>query len=201
MRFSDKTSTLSPQKQEIISAAKDLFAQYGYDGLSIRDLANHCGLATATIYHHFRDKEDIFAHVLCNDFLIVHKRGMEIALGAGDALSKLCSVIRLHASLMGENRLMIMSVMRRIKAMEGDLPDFVKEILPRLLEPLATIIEQGIHEGVIRPVDPKVAAVCALGMLNSLFTFSLVFEQTDMSDTITQYVSDIFVHGIVHKDS
>jgi AcrR family transcriptional regulator len=201
MLFFEKTGALTPQKQEIISAAKDLFAQYGYDGLSIRDLATHCGLATATIYHHFRDKEDIFAHVLCHDFSIVHKRGMEIALGDGDALFKLRSVIQLHANLLAENRLLVMSVMRRIKTMEGDLPNFVKETLPRLLEPLATIIEQGVREGVIRPVDPKVAAVCALGMLNSLFTFSLIFEQTGMSDTITQSVHDIFLHGITHKDS
>jgi hypothetical protein len=91
--------------------------------------------------------------------------------------------------------------MRRIKTMEGDLPDFVKETMPRLLEPLATVIEQGVREGVIRRVDPKIAAVCALGMLNSLFTFSLVFEQTGISETVTQSVHDIFLHGITHKDS
>lgn len=201
MLFSDITHTLSPQKQEIIAAAKDLFAQYGYDGLSIRDLANHCGLATATIYHHFRDKEDIFAHVLCHDFSITHKRGMDIALGDGDALAKLRAVLHLHARLMAENRLLIMSVMRRIKVMEGDLPDFVRETLPRLLEPLVTIIQQGVREGVVRAVDPNVAAVSALGMLNLLSTFSIIYEQSDMSDTITQYVNDILLHGIARQDS
>ena len=57
-------TTASPQKLAILDVAQVLFTEQGYEGLSIRDLAQHCGLAKATIYHHFRDKEGLYAAVI-----------------------------------------------------------------------------------------------------------------------------------------
>ena len=56
-------ATVSPQKLAILDVAQVLFTEQGYEGLSMRDLAQHCGLAKATIYHHFRDKENCYAAV------------------------------------------------------------------------------------------------------------------------------------------
>jgi AcrR family transcriptional regulator len=192
---------MTPQKEEIIAAARDLLGQYGYDGLSIRDLAQRSGLATATIYHHFRDKEDILLHVLEHDAVAVNSRGMAIATSEQDAQVKLCALIHSHARMVFENRLTAMTTMRRIKTMERAMPWFIERILPRLLEPIMLVIEQGIEQGVFRPIDTKLATFSLLGMLHANFTFCMVMEDQSLTETIVDHIADMFVHGIAKQNS
>lgn len=39
------------QREAIVSGAAELFAHYGYLGVSMNDLAAACGLRKATLYH------------------------------------------------------------------------------------------------------------------------------------------------------
>ena len=43
-------------RRTILDAAEALLAEGGYDGFSIRRLADRCGYTAPTIYHHFGDK-------------------------------------------------------------------------------------------------------------------------------------------------
>jgi len=47
----------------IRSAAKRLFAQYGYEGFSIRTLANESGFGISSIYHFFKDKDELLKKI------------------------------------------------------------------------------------------------------------------------------------------
>lgn len=53
-----RDKTLSHEK--IIQAARDEFAEYGYDKASMRRIGNRCGLTAAALYRHFDNKEDMF---------------------------------------------------------------------------------------------------------------------------------------------
>jgi AcrR family transcriptional regulator len=46
-------------RQDIIDAAAGLVAEDGYAGLTMRALAQRCGVPTMTLYRHVRDKEDL----------------------------------------------------------------------------------------------------------------------------------------------
>lgn len=51
-------------RQRILDAARELFAQHGYAGTSIRMIARHCGISDPTIHYHFRDKAEIYEALL-----------------------------------------------------------------------------------------------------------------------------------------
>ncbi len=44
-------------QQHIFEAAKRIFAERGYDGLSMRTLAKDAGITLSVIYHHYPDKD------------------------------------------------------------------------------------------------------------------------------------------------
>lgn len=44
---------------QIFETACRLFAQRGFDGVSMRDLARECGVSKATLYHYFPDKDSL----------------------------------------------------------------------------------------------------------------------------------------------
>jgi AcrR family transcriptional regulator len=46
-------------REDVIDAAAELVAERGYAGLSMRTLAQRCGVATMTLYRHVRTKEDL----------------------------------------------------------------------------------------------------------------------------------------------
>ena len=46
-------------REDVIDAAAELVAERGYAGLSMRALAERCGVATMTLYRHVRTKEDL----------------------------------------------------------------------------------------------------------------------------------------------
>jgi AcrR family transcriptional regulator len=52
------------RRTAILDAALALFSHQGYRGTSIRDIAAKAGVSTGNVYHHFRDKEDIFETLL-----------------------------------------------------------------------------------------------------------------------------------------
>jgi AcrR family transcriptional regulator len=188
---------VSPQKAELINIAHQLIAEFGYDGFSIRDLAHRSGLATATIYHHFRDKEDIFLHVLEVDAVTVHSRAMMIVNGEGEPLAKLQQLIHSHSRMLYEDRLVAMSTMRRIKSMEDRLDWFLTRILPLLSEPIQLVLEQGVAQGVFRPMDTQLAALSLLGLLHQHCIFALVLDMQERSEAIGDHVVTLFLHGIL----
>jgi AcrR family transcriptional regulator len=47
----------------IRTTAKHMFAQYGYEGISMRSLAQECGVGLSSIYHFFRDKDVLLKDV------------------------------------------------------------------------------------------------------------------------------------------
>ena len=52
------------RRQEIISAAIDLFYEYGYQRASVRDICRKVGLTQAAIYYHFHNKEEILFTII-----------------------------------------------------------------------------------------------------------------------------------------
>jgi AcrR family transcriptional regulator len=44
------------QREMILACAATLFAQHGYPGTSMNEVAHACGLSKATLYHYYKDK-------------------------------------------------------------------------------------------------------------------------------------------------
>lgn len=51
------------QKEAILSSAASLFAHRGYLGTSMNDVAEACGLSKPTLYHYYRDKEEMLVSI------------------------------------------------------------------------------------------------------------------------------------------
>ncbi len=82
----------SPRRKELTRLAAQLFVQEGFDRTTVRMLAQEMGIKSGSLFHHFRDKQEILAAVI--------EEGTENALViAKEALSRCDSSAssRLHA--------------------------------------------------------------------------------------------------------
>lgn len=70
---------VAQRRQEIVTAAWELFAERGYRATGIGDIAKHLGAAHGTVYLYFKSKRDILEAVLD----LVLERFIEASFGAG----------------------------------------------------------------------------------------------------------------------
>ncbi len=62
-------TTLSKGARSILKEAEELFANKGFDAVSINEIAKQAGVSKANIFHHFQSKDRLFLEVLkiaCN---------------------------------------------------------------------------------------------------------------------------------------
>lgn len=65
-------------KEKIFRVSIDLFSQFGYDGVSIRQIARNVGIKESSIYNHYKSKESILDAIL--DYYINKMTEEEISL-------------------------------------------------------------------------------------------------------------------------
>ena len=58
-------SSCQSTKDKILTVALDMFSTRGYSSVSIRDISKAIGIKESSIYYHFKNKQDIFEHLLC----------------------------------------------------------------------------------------------------------------------------------------
>ena len=58
-----KATMTQDTHQAIFTAAKKIFAERGYDGLSMRNLAKEVGISLSVIYHHYSDKDVLLEEI------------------------------------------------------------------------------------------------------------------------------------------
>jgi AcrR family transcriptional regulator len=65
-----QADTKSDTRQRILDVALDLFTEQGYDGTSLREIAEQLKITKAAIYYYFESKEDILMalHMRIHDF-------------------------------------------------------------------------------------------------------------------------------------
>jgi len=51
------------QREMILTGAAELFAQRGFHGTSMNEVADACGLSKATLYHYYRDKTELLISI------------------------------------------------------------------------------------------------------------------------------------------
>ena len=195
---------LSTSKQAILDAAQELLGQYGYAGLSMRELAQASGLAKATIYHYFHDKEEIFRQVMERDMRLVHEHIVAAIENETSACGKLQAFIATYFALVHERRTSIMSVMREISKHKELFREVICAHRHTHLSPLMNLIQQGIDEGVFRPTNVEYTTYSLLGMLNSLAVFPLFNEEgldahlgeAESQQAATEHILQLILSGI-----
>jgi AcrR family transcriptional regulator len=87
-------------RQKILTTARHLFAEKGYDGCNVSDIAKTAGMSQGNIYWYFPSKQDVYAAVLAEGFQALGAVMAEAATGPGSAAEKLEAFLDSFMALM-----------------------------------------------------------------------------------------------------
>ena len=84
------------RRNALVLAAAQLFREQGYERTTVRELAAAVGLQSGSLFHHFRNKEEILLAVMANGIQSVIDEGEALLNSEADAAQCLEGLFRLH---------------------------------------------------------------------------------------------------------
>ncbi|HET7753030.1 MAG TPA: TetR/AcrR family transcriptional regulator [Anaeromyxobacteraceae bacterium] len=166
-----------PEKRRaILHAAVRVFAEKGYQGCRIADVAKQAGVAYGLVYHYFRNKEELLESVFSEQWSIFIQSIGAIADGPGTAPEQLAAVCRfsidVYRTAPAAVRVLLLEVARTPNSLRVGS---TRQTFVTALGLVAEMVRRGQAAGELRSdVDPGVAAAAMLGALELTLTGMIV---------------------------
>jgi AcrR family transcriptional regulator len=157
-------------QEEILKAARELFALKGYHDTTLEAIAHHAEFGKGTIYNYFASKEELFYGII--DQLTRETVGIALStirVAHGTAREKLTAYARSIISHAQANAELINLILREINHLGGGADDNRTRILrlraKKVWEIIAKPIEQEMRSGRLKKANPMRLAAIFDGML------------------------------------
>jgi AcrR family transcriptional regulator len=188
-------------RQSIIEQAERLFTEYGYQSVSIRQIADACGVTNAALYYHFDNKAALFSEVIQHHARSINQSAWAAAEQEETYLAKVQSMARVYLTLVSEKR-PFMNLIRIKDANQGDthLQDNLIETLQTVFGPFDQIIQQAQAAGELVDLpDDYSAAAILVGMLHGLGGHKMICHHEMMNAQDIDYIVELFWRGMVRQ--
>jgi AcrR family transcriptional regulator len=154
-------------RERILEVATRLFVAQGYDGISMREIADACGMSKAGLYYHFKDKEDLFLAILNENLDELSVILDDIEAQPGTVREKITRFVRaVFTRLPIEHRAIIRLAGQEIGKIRPDLREsFNRRYQEQFIGRLGRLFLQGVQEGDLRDIDPMLGVWGLLGLM------------------------------------
>lgn len=193
----------SDRLNAILEAAQRRFGMYGYDKVTVSEIAADLSLSKASIYYYFQDKPQLFAAVVEKE----HCQFVELVNTKIDLLSNPEEMLSVYLDVNVEHFRKMLNL-TRLKHSDYTnkqmYVDIVCRFRQRETEIISRILRRGMESGVFKIDDPDKTATLFLDLLKGLRKISIGFKDIIYLDEdeflilvekLKRFVS-IFVKGI-----
>jgi AcrR family transcriptional regulator len=164
-----KRSKVSDRREEIVSAATELFYEYGFQKATMRDICRKIGITQAALYYHFRNKEEILYTIIERSSNNLHLLLRSCFSENKDPIEKLKNAIYRHILSIKHAREGAKIIIEDKRFLGGDLNRLVKEKEKAVFYLYKDQLKGLQKAGRIKKCDLTVATFGILGMINWLY--------------------------------
>src|SRR5579872_1880177 len=182
---------MSARRNELTRAAARLFAEKGYHGTSIGDLAQALGVQKGSLYAHIESKADLLWEVASEGAAAFHA-GLDTVPDEGPILDRIGAALRAHLQVVAEQLDVATVFVREWRYLEGERrAEFVAE-RRRYEERFRALFREGRERGDLRTdLDDATATLLALSSVNWAYTWLKPGSDTDtLADRFTAQLLD-----------
>lgn len=185
-------------RERILEVAEQLFTQQDYRGVSIRDIAQACGVTNAALYYHFSSKEALFREVLEQHARRLQDRMVQAAQGATTTREKITAMLTEYATMASTQRSPLFLLRHRAAGLDRQQArEHYARLLQVILEPVEKALRQAQALGEVQPMPEGYSvASLLLGMLHGMVQHRRMCQQATLSSDDVQFVVDVFWYGI-----
>lgn len=160
-------TTSQDTEAQIYSAARNLFARYGYAAVSMRQIAGKVGVNQAALYHYTPTKQDLLAGLLTR-----HMSALLGAVGAedfsGDPVDALDHFTRFHIRYHIPRAEEIFLSYMELRSLDSEHFAAINALRSQYEQILRQILKAGLKSGAFSDIDPAISAMAILSMLTGI---------------------------------
>ena len=156
------------RREEILQASLKLFAEKGFHGTSMRDIARSADITEGLIYHYFASKRDLFRAIIDEHSFLPLLRSLPDLGEWLDLRDLLIVLARGFYDVLGRNQDLTRLLLQEVQVFPEEREAFFADAMKESITELASILEARMSEKSRTQVDPQVAARI---FFNSLLAF------------------------------
>ena len=154
--------------ERIVVAAMQAFAEHGFEGARIDEIAKQAAVNKAMIYYHIGDKKALYGRVLRDVLSDTAARLTETVARARTPVNRLKAYLHSMAATFEQHPLLPPIMMREFASGGRNFPDAVAENMLGILDTVSEILQQGHKAKVFIQVHPLVLHLMVVGTMTYL---------------------------------
>lgn len=161
----DRRDLRRRRREEVVRTAARAFSRKGFANTSMDEVASSLGISKATLYQYFTSKQEVLFE--CHLLSIQHgEAGLALAAASGgDGLEKFLVYLRRYMQgAFGE--LGGLALLTDVSSLTPEGREVIVQKRAAISHMTDRLIEEGIRDGSIRPCDPKMGKLFAMGVVN-----------------------------------
>lgn len=191
----------SDHTEELVrQAALQLFAQKGFDGTGIRDIASKAGVTTASLYHYMETKEDLLIQIIREGMQVLIADGFQALQAAGDGpAAQLAALVRAHVHYHARNPQLAMVIDAQFGALTGHRHAEALSLRDDYDKLWAEVLQHGSQSGEFHIGDEALARFALLAMCNGVVSWYSPNGRLPIDDIARHFVA--MAYGVVGYSS
>jgi AcrR family transcriptional regulator len=166
-------------EERILTTAATLFSQFGYNGVSTREIASSAEVNEVTIYRHFPRKRDLYLAVLSTELQRVHLRGdllTSLAKAQSGRAALECTFDLICKALLQQPKLLRLLGFSVLELSE-DLDPLLRRHLGEMVEVVSRYLEPWVERGEVRCASAKTLVLTLIAIVLSRGPLHRVFRE------------------------
>ena len=182
---------------EILEAAERIFVADGYDGATIRKIADEVGVSSTALYMHFRDKDEILHEICLGALQTLLQQNTQIAAMPADAVTRLRLILQAYMRMGLEHPnayLLVYCAQERPRA-----PATTADAAQKCYAAYAGVVKEIAAEGRLRSGDADMAAQALWAACHGLVALMITRPTVDWApaEELTSLLLEGLLHGLV----
>ena len=181
--MTDRSIAPADKRTLILEAAIRVFAEHGYHGARVGDIAEDAGVAHGLLYHYFASKDDVLHTIFVENWGALIARFRAVEASDEPAPEKLEGIAKILLRTW-RNDPALVTVMVREVARSQQLQDRVDEVREAFAI-VQRVIEEGQASGDFRrDLDPRLASWVFYGGLEEVLTGWVLGQLPDSEEDV-----------------
>jgi AcrR family transcriptional regulator len=190
------------KKEQIRRAALAVFAQRGFHGTTVDDIAQEAGIAKGTIYLYYASKEEILIAIFRRyiDAMLDFVDGLlDSALSVSEILAEF---VKRQIDMIREEPDLMRVLSRRSLLALSDGDERMLEFQRYLLDRIATLLDRGKKLGEMRALDVRIASCAMLALQETLPLYLTVYADSLPKDALSRVTQQLaqFMWASIRKE-
>lgn len=181
--MTDRSIAQRAKRQQILDAAVRVFADDGYHGARVGDIAAAAGVAHGLLYHYFASKDDVLRTIFVENWGQLISRFRAVEASDEPAPEKLAGIAKILLRTW-RNDPALVTVMVREVARSRHIQERVEDVREAFAI-VQRVIEEGQRDGSFkRDLDPRLASWVVYGGLEEVLTGWVLGQLPDGADDV-----------------